>query len=266
MNYSADRNLLFGLLALQNGLIDQGQLVAAFQAWSGDQTRPLAEHFVARGVLGADECSGVETMLVLYIKKHGNDVGKALAAVPLARSIRESLPAFTERLLADDVERSMAGEPVTASTERPFDRLGQWLRRHRTWAYAALVCLVGVCLVAVIPAALYESSRRREAAARRTAEQSFRMAHDAVDRYVSNVIANTALKEPDSINSRTCARNCWPARSITIRNSSSVAAATLASALTWPALTSASVKSPRRSHQPGRRSSRSARPRISGNT
>ena len=31
---AADRNLLFGLLALQNGLIDQGQLVAAFQAWT----------------------------------------------------------------------------------------------------------------------------------------------------------------------------------------------------------------------------------------
>jgi hypothetical protein len=30
---AADRNLLFGLLALQNGLIDQVQLVAAFQAW-----------------------------------------------------------------------------------------------------------------------------------------------------------------------------------------------------------------------------------------
>ena len=34
---AADRNLLFGLLALQNGLIDQGQLVAAFQAWTARQ-------------------------------------------------------------------------------------------------------------------------------------------------------------------------------------------------------------------------------------
>jgi eukaryotic-like serine/threonine-protein kinase len=29
-----DRNLLFGLLALQNGLIDQGALFAAFAAWT----------------------------------------------------------------------------------------------------------------------------------------------------------------------------------------------------------------------------------------
>ena len=33
MNAAADRHLLFGLLALQNGIINQSQFVAAFQAW-----------------------------------------------------------------------------------------------------------------------------------------------------------------------------------------------------------------------------------------
>jgi hypothetical protein len=36
---AAERHLLFGLLALQNGLIDQVQLVAAFQAWARDKSR-----------------------------------------------------------------------------------------------------------------------------------------------------------------------------------------------------------------------------------
>src|SRR5262245_7786741 len=52
-----DRNFLFGLVALHVGLIDQGQLLAAFQAWTRDQTRPLAEHLVARGDLDAQHCS-----------------------------------------------------------------------------------------------------------------------------------------------------------------------------------------------------------------
>ena len=47
---AADGDLLFGLLALQNGLIDQGQLVAAFQAWTRDKARPLAEHLVAPAI------------------------------------------------------------------------------------------------------------------------------------------------------------------------------------------------------------------------
>jgi hypothetical protein len=37
MTAAADRHLLFGLLALQNGLIDQSALVAAFQAWTRDK-------------------------------------------------------------------------------------------------------------------------------------------------------------------------------------------------------------------------------------
>ena len=42
------RDLLFGLLALQNGLIDQGQLVSAFQAWTREKARPMADHLVSR--------------------------------------------------------------------------------------------------------------------------------------------------------------------------------------------------------------------------
>ena len=58
MTAAADRHLLFGLLALQNGLIDQGQLVAAFQAWTRDKARRLADHLVARGDLDADDRAG----------------------------------------------------------------------------------------------------------------------------------------------------------------------------------------------------------------
>ena len=45
---AADRTLLFGLLALQNGLIDQDQLVDAFRAWTRDKARPMADHLVGR--------------------------------------------------------------------------------------------------------------------------------------------------------------------------------------------------------------------------
>jgi hypothetical protein len=39
------------LLALQNGLIHQGQLLAAFQAWTLDKSKSLADHLEARGDL-----------------------------------------------------------------------------------------------------------------------------------------------------------------------------------------------------------------------
>ena len=36
---AAERHLLLGLLALQNGLIQPPHLVAAFHAWTGDKSR-----------------------------------------------------------------------------------------------------------------------------------------------------------------------------------------------------------------------------------
>jgi hypothetical protein len=37
MTAAAERHLLFGLLAPQNGIINQCQLVAAFQSWTCDR-------------------------------------------------------------------------------------------------------------------------------------------------------------------------------------------------------------------------------------
>jgi eukaryotic-like serine/threonine-protein kinase len=76
------RDLLFGLLALQNGLIDKAQLVAAFQAWSRDRARPLAEHLVGRGDIDAEQRGGVEVMVALHLKKHGGNTEKSLASLP----------------------------------------------------------------------------------------------------------------------------------------------------------------------------------------
>src|SRR6516225_691416 len=88
---AADRDLLFGLLALQNGLIDQDQLVAAFRAWTRDRSRPLAEYLAARGDLDPDQRAGVEAMVGLHLKKHGGEVERSLAAVSAGKSTRESL-------------------------------------------------------------------------------------------------------------------------------------------------------------------------------
>src|SRR5262245_58940500 len=92
------RDLLFGLLALQNGLVDQGQLVTAFQAWTRDKARPLAEHLASRGDLDAEQCGCVEAMVALHLKKHG-DVERSLAAVPSGESLRERLASLADPAL-----------------------------------------------------------------------------------------------------------------------------------------------------------------------
>ena len=51
---AAADDLLFGLIALQNGLIDQEGLVAAFRAWTRDRAKPLADHLNALGHLDTE--------------------------------------------------------------------------------------------------------------------------------------------------------------------------------------------------------------------
>ncbi len=81
MNASADRHLLFGLLALQNGIINQGQLVAAFQAWTLDKSKSLADHLESRGNLTAATRALLEALAEVHLEAHDGDVDKSLAAV-----------------------------------------------------------------------------------------------------------------------------------------------------------------------------------------
>jgi serine/threonine protein kinase/tetratricopeptide (TPR) repeat protein len=91
MNAAADRHLLLGLLALQNGIINQGQLVAAFQAWTLDKSNSLADHLEARCDLNRAKRALLEALVEVHLDAHGGDVEKSLADVSAGKSTKESL-------------------------------------------------------------------------------------------------------------------------------------------------------------------------------
>ena len=129
MTAAADRHLLFGLLALQNGLINQGQLVAAFQAWTLDKSRSLADHLEARGDLTAARRALLEALAEVHLEAHGGDVEKSLAAVAASRSTRASLAGVgraRDRSHARPDRRRKDGE-ATDPRRRPHRELR---RRH----------------------------------------------------------------------------------------------------------------------------------------
>ena len=105
MAAAADRNLLFGLLALQNGLIDQDQLVAAFRVWSRDKSRQIAEYLVERGDLDADQHNAVAVMLCIHEKKYGGSAEKSLAAIAAGLSTRASLAALGDSEIEETLAR-----------------------------------------------------------------------------------------------------------------------------------------------------------------
>jgi eukaryotic-like serine/threonine-protein kinase len=85
------RDLLFGLLALQTGLINQGYLFAAFHTWMQDKTRPMAEILKEQGALDDARRALLEGLVTEHLKLHGGDIDKSLAAIPAGRSTREEL-------------------------------------------------------------------------------------------------------------------------------------------------------------------------------
>ncbi len=93
--------------ALQIGLIDQAQLVAAFQAWTLEKARPLAEHLAARGDLDDDDRAAVEALVARHLKKHGGSAARSLAALPAARSTQRSLAGLDD----PEIAASLAGMP-----------------------------------------------------------------------------------------------------------------------------------------------------------
>ena len=91
------------------------------------------------------------------------------------------------RALAEDVERWLADERVSAHRDGPLTRLARWGRRHRTAVVGAAALLTAALVALAIGNVLIgrESARREEQ--RRLAVSHFALARDAVDRMLSRV-------------------------------------------------------------------------------
>jgi serine/threonine-protein kinase len=93
---SADRNLIFGLLALQMDFVSREQLLDAMHAWMLDKQTALGEILCRRGVLGEDERQVLDLALEKHIKRHAGDPQASLVAVRVDPAVRASLVALDD--------------------------------------------------------------------------------------------------------------------------------------------------------------------------
>jgi serine/threonine protein kinase/tetratricopeptide (TPR) repeat protein len=89
----APRDLLFGLLALQNALVSRDQLVLAFASWTAAPGKPLAILLAEQGALRPEHRPLLDALVDAHLKLHGGDPERSLAALEVNRSTRESLAA-----------------------------------------------------------------------------------------------------------------------------------------------------------------------------
>jgi serine/threonine-protein kinase len=111
---NTDRNLLFGVLALQTDFLDAAQFAEACSAWARRKDTPLADLLVERGLLTARQRNLVDLLLQEKLQKHGGDAHASLRRALTAPDVRGVL----ESVADDDVRQSLSGLP-TPSTAQP---------------------------------------------------------------------------------------------------------------------------------------------------
>jgi serine/threonine-protein kinase len=112
---------------------------------------------------------------------------KALAKRPESRY-------GTARELAQEVQRWLADEPVTAYPEPWATRARRWLGKHRALTASVASAVLVVAAGLAVATAMLTAANERERQSRARAEENFKLARDAVDRYFTKVSGDNRLK------------------------------------------------------------------------
>src|SRR5262245_3131718 len=119
MSTPSDRNLLFGLLALQMDLVTREQLLDAMQAWMARKADPLGLILQQRGALGEAERLAVERLVEVHAARHGGDTGKSLAAVRVGPEVRRELESIASLVTVDERQPVRALPPSPSAPTLP---------------------------------------------------------------------------------------------------------------------------------------------------
>jgi tRNA A-37 threonylcarbamoyl transferase component Bud32 len=109
----ADRNLLFGILALQIDFVSRDVLIAAMHAWVLQKHNSLGQILLDQQALSPDQHALLEALVQKHLALHGNNPGRSLAAISAADPVHEHLQEIADA----DVQASLALVPRT----RPAD-------------------------------------------------------------------------------------------------------------------------------------------------
>ena len=93
---SSDRNLLFGVLALQMDFVSRDGLIAAMQAWLSEKEKPLGEILRERGNLTPARLRMLNQLVNEHVELHQGDVQQSLAAVSASSWLKQQLKSLCD--------------------------------------------------------------------------------------------------------------------------------------------------------------------------
>src|SRR5262249_11757751 len=116
MSVATDRNLLYGILALQMDFVSRDQLVEAMNAWVLEKQTALGEILQRRGALDEDTARLLDRLVQKHIEHHGNDPRRSLAALHAETPLKQELTRIEDDEVRDSVlslRRPDEGPPRT---------------------------------------------------------------------------------------------------------------------------------------------------------
>ncbi|QEG24906.1 protein kinase domain-containing protein [Mariniblastus fucicola] len=78
---AADRNLLFGIVALQMNFIDRDSLIVAMNSWALKKTEPIEEILVEQGAMDAAAKVLLSALVDKHLEHHGHSAEESLGAL-----------------------------------------------------------------------------------------------------------------------------------------------------------------------------------------
>jgi hypothetical protein len=100
---SSDRNLLFGILALQMDFISRDALIDAMYTWVKDKAKPLGQILVEQGHLSPQHHTLLDAMVQAHIEAHNNDPQQSLASLSSVSSVRDELASIADDQLHESL-------------------------------------------------------------------------------------------------------------------------------------------------------------------
>jgi len=102
---SVDRNLLFGVLAVQLDFVSRDDLFAAASQWVHDKLQPLSEVFIEQRMISPEESKLIDGIVKKHLQRNGGDLRVSLHSIEAFEAIRSTLSDF------DDAELRATLEP-----------------------------------------------------------------------------------------------------------------------------------------------------------
>src|SRR5690242_20574563 len=105
---SSDRNLLYGILALQMDFVSREGLIQGMNAWVLEKSKPLGQLLQEQGALRPDAHALLEALVAKHLEMHG-DAARSLAALSSVGPVHAELQQIADAELHASLAHVSAG-------------------------------------------------------------------------------------------------------------------------------------------------------------